>query len=125
MTTTPPVPPQHQAAFARMTHGPAPYSRGPDENVRCPNCQKYNEPDAVYCDQCGSKLPDGPSKPYVRGPGEDVQCQLCGKYNAGDARYCDQCGTKLSAAAFDMVNPETSGGNGQQPPSNQQPPPAA
>lgn len=110
--TTPPIPPQHQAMFARITQGPAPYRRGPDENVRCPACGKYSEPDARYCDQCGAALPEKPTKPYVQGPGEDIQCPLCKKYNAGDARYCAQCGAKLPASAFDINNPET----GQGPP---------
>jgi hypothetical protein len=35
---------------------PAPYRRDADENVQCPVCQKYNDNDAQYCDQCGTKL---------------------------------------------------------------------
>jgi hypothetical protein len=35
---------------------PEAYSKGPGENVKCPQCQKYNEPDASFCDQCGLKL---------------------------------------------------------------------
>lgn len=119
------MPPQHAAMFARITQGPAPYQRKPDENVRCPACGKYSEPDASYCDQCGAKLPDGPSKPYVRGPGEDIQCPSCKKYNAADARYCSQCGNKLPASAFETGNPEV--GQPQQqamPPAGAYPAPA-
>ena len=100
--------PQHQALFARITQGPAPYRRDPTETVRCPACQKYNDQDAVHCDQCGAKLPPpAPTKPYVRGPGEDIQCPACKRYNSADARFCDGCGSKLPATAFENVNPET------------------
>jgi hypothetical protein len=103
------TPDQSKAVFARMTMGPAPYSRGPDETVRDPACGKYNSPDAKYCDQCGHVLPaPAPTQPYVRGPGEDIECPSCDKYAAGDARYCDQCGAKLPATAFEKHNPETS-----------------
>lgn len=35
---------------------PKPYSKEPDENVKCPGCSKINDDDAKYCDQCGMKL---------------------------------------------------------------------
>lgn len=41
----------------RLATGPMPYHRDPDENVQCPHCGKYDDTDAVYCDQCGWKLP--------------------------------------------------------------------
>ena len=106
--------------FARITQGPAPYQRHPDENTRCPACGKYSEPDASYCDQCGAHLPPpAPTKPYVRGPGEDIQCPMDKKYNAADARYCSQCGNKLPAAAFETGNPTN--GPAQPAPQPQQP----
>lgn len=40
-----------------LADGPEPYHRDADENVQCPACGKYNDADARYCDQCGSKLP--------------------------------------------------------------------
>ena len=40
-----------------LADGPEPYHRDADENVQCPSCQKYNDTDARYCDQCGAKLP--------------------------------------------------------------------
>lgn len=42
----------------QLADGPEPYRRGSDETVQCPNCGKYDAPDARYCDQCGHKLPD-------------------------------------------------------------------
>lgn len=35
---------------------PQPYAPEPDETVTCPSCQKMNDTDAVYCDQCGFEL---------------------------------------------------------------------
>lgn len=120
---TAPIPPQHQAMFARITGGPAPYQRGPDENVRCPACGKYDSPDATYCDQCGAHLPPpAPTKPYVQGPGEEIQCPTCKKYNAADARYCDQCGNKLPIQAFEPPNPSV---QGVKPPAPAMPPAGA
>lgn len=35
---------------------PKPYERDPDETVQCPECGKFDAPDAKFCDQCGTKL---------------------------------------------------------------------
>lgn len=35
---------------------PAPYKPDPDETVECPNCGKFDDEDAAYCDQCGFQL---------------------------------------------------------------------
>ena len=35
---------------------PGPYHVDPDELVECPQCQKMNDFDARFCDQCGEKL---------------------------------------------------------------------
>lgn len=35
---------------------PSPYEREAWENVQCPSCEKYNDDDAMYCGQCGTKL---------------------------------------------------------------------
>lgn len=37
-------------------YSPAPYEREADETVQCPSCKKYNDTDARFCDQCGTKL---------------------------------------------------------------------
>lgn len=34
------------------------YSKHAGEDVKCPYCGKYDMPDAIYCDQCGRKLPE-------------------------------------------------------------------
>lgn len=35
---------------------PQPYHRDPDENVECPVCHLFDDTDAKFCDQCGTKL---------------------------------------------------------------------
>ncbi len=41
---------------ADKPYEPAPYHADADETVICPGCQKHNDLDASYCDQCGAKL---------------------------------------------------------------------
>lgn len=99
---------QREAAggHARADAG-QPYQRQPDEDVQCPACGKYNDDDAVFCDQCGQRLPDSAfpegHQTYERDPGEDVQCPSCGKYNMPDAVFCDQCGAELPPTAFEGI----------------------
>lgn len=47
-----------RSLFAAMgqPYRPQPYQREAWENVRCPSCQKWNDDDASYCGQCGTKL---------------------------------------------------------------------
>lgn len=46
------------SVFAQMGEPfkPGQYKRQPGENVQCPTCDKHNDSDASYCDQCGTKL---------------------------------------------------------------------
>jgi len=99
-----------QAAAAADTgapDGPEPYSRHDGEDVQCPACGKYDDDDAVFCDQCDTPLPDSAfpdgRQQYQRDPGEDVQCPACARFNMPDAVYCDQCGVKLPATAYEGV----------------------
>lgn len=52
--------------------------------VACPSCHHDNDPDARFCDQCGTAMP---------GPNE---CGGCGKVNDSDARFCSGCGSSLA-----------------------------
>ncbi|MDE1904827.1 MAG: zinc ribbon domain-containing protein [Rhodospirillales bacterium] len=89
---------------------PAPYHADPDETVKCPTCQKMDDADASFCDQCGTKLAgsddvvvggkpagaDYQPVPYHADPDEIVTCPACEKVNDTDASFCDQCGHKLA-----------------------------
>jgi len=47
----------------------------------CPKCGEKNDPDAKFCDKCGTSL---------------VKiCRSCGEENDADAVYCDNCGSRL------------------------------
>lgn len=50
------APPAPSAGGEDKPYEPAPYKADPDETVICPACQKHNDLDASYCDQCGAKL---------------------------------------------------------------------
>lgn len=96
----------HAHAHDRAGYVPVAYHRQPGENVQCPRCEKWNDADAKYCDQCDFHLEgetvDGKqnyaAKTYHRGPNEDVWCPECAKCNADDAVFCDQCGYRLEGS---------------------------
>lgn len=52
-------------------YAPEPYDPQPDETVQCPTCQKMDDPDARFCDQCGVCLV-GRRDVKVTGPVEDI-----------------------------------------------------
>lgn len=49
---------------------PEPYHRDADETVQCPVCGKFNDLDAEYCDQCGTKLAGRTDIEETSGPGQ-------------------------------------------------------
>jgi class 3 adenylate cyclase len=51
----------------------------------CPQCQRDNERDALYCTYCGARL--------------ERLCSNCQALNATDARFCKRCGRALTAPA--------------------------
>lgn len=59
----------------------------------CPECQKENPIDAVFCAYCGHAFP-----PLISEPKEeelDPVCPQCGEKLAPDAMFCIKCGYKL------------------------------
>lgn len=101
-----------------------PYHRGPDETVKCPNCDKYNAPDARFCDQCGHALgavtkditltspdPSGLVPYNLAGQGDDTvkggrKCPECGKGLPTDltSRRCPECGAKLPKGFMSKID---------------------
>jgi class 3 adenylate cyclase len=53
--------------------------------VKCPRCQRDNEPDATFCIQCGGRL--------------ERLCPQCQTANVGDARFCKRCGAGLESTS--------------------------
>lgn len=86
---TPPAPAEDGKPFE-----PVPYHADADETVLCPSCQKHNDDDASFCDQCGAKLagnadvkvePAGekpepaPAKPAVAAAGGPIVVRVSGE----------------------------------------------
>jgi len=66
----------------------------------CPNCGNQTDEGAVFCDQCGARLP----APEVAAPeaapapaGGTVICPACGAGNVPGEAFCDYCGSPLEA----------------------------
>lgn len=76
----------------------------------CPVCNAQNQPGALFCEMCGSRLqaappaapPAAPSAAPSAAPVASVaggaQCPTCGKAALPGEAFCDECGTPLGAA---------------------------
>src|SRR5262250_1170859 len=53
--------------------------------MTCPQCQRENLPDSVFCDHCGVCL--------------ETVCSHCGAPNRPEARFCRICGQTIKQAA--------------------------
>jgi ribosomal protein L40E len=49
--------------------------------MKCPRCQHENPADAVFCQECGSRLEEA--------------CPGCGTANRLDAKFCKKCGQSV------------------------------
>jgi hypothetical protein len=66
----------------------------------CPNCGNQTGEGAVFCDQCGARIP----KPEAAAPapapapaGGSMICAACGAGNVPGEAFCDFCGSPLEA----------------------------
>lgn len=50
--------------------------------MKCPDCQRDNPVDALFCNGCGQKL--------------EFICTECGKGNPPDSKFCNKCGRNLT-----------------------------
>ena len=68
--------------------------------VVCTNCGNQAGEGAVFCDQCGARLP-GPEAaapaPAATPTGGSVICTACGAGNVPGEAFCDYCGSPLEA----------------------------
>lgn len=53
----------------------------------CPACNDWNDPDARFCDHCGTALPMKPPT--------EVACADCQTPNDLNAKFCDACGKPM------------------------------
>ena len=66
----------------------------------CPNCGNQTGETAVFCDQCGTRLPQpevAAAEPAAAPAGGSVICPACGAGNVPGEAFCDFCGTPLDA----------------------------
>ena len=59
--------------------------------MTCPRCQKENSGDAVFCQECGTRL--------------ETACPSCGTANQLGAKFCKKCGQRLSGPQADPAMP--------------------
>ncbi|MFQ5896837.1 MAG: AAA family ATPase [Candidatus Methylomirabilia bacterium] len=52
--------------------------------MKCPRCEAQNPADAVFCEECGSRL--------------EAACPSCGEANRLAAKFCKKCGQPLAQA---------------------------
>ena len=57
--------------------------------MKCPRCQHESAADAVFCQECGTRL--------------DVACPTCGTANQVGAKFCKKCGQAVGAASSALV----------------------
>ena len=66
----------------------------------CPNCNNEVGEGAIFCDQCGTRLPqpEAATPEAVPTPaGGSVICPACGAGNVPGEAFCDYCGSPLDA----------------------------
>jgi class 3 adenylate cyclase len=51
----------------------------------CPQCQRENLPDAIFCDHCGMRF--------------ETVCSHCGQLNRSESRFCRICGQLIDQTA--------------------------
>jgi predicted amidophosphoribosyltransferase len=68
----------------------------------CPNCGNKTGEGAVFCDQCGARLPQPETavpEATAAPAGGSVICPACGAGNVPGEAFCDYCGSPLDAPA--------------------------
>ena len=55
------------------------------EKATCFKCKTINADDAVFCEECGSRLGEKPRE----------YCESCGTMNSPGQKFCGECGAKL------------------------------
>jgi hypothetical protein len=64
----------------------------------CPNCGNTTAENAVFCDRCGTRLPQPQAAPAPPAPAAaSAICPACGAGNVPGEAFCDFCGSPLAA----------------------------
>ena len=59
----------------------------------CPSCGNSVSADMMFCNKCGTKLPEAAPAPAA--PAGGKVCPNCGNTVSDDMMFCNKCGTKL------------------------------
>lgn len=86
---------------------PADYEATPDETVECPNCQKMNDNDSVYCGQCGFKLEGATGVVVIDGPTADEDGTETDKSDTDPAANANKGTKKLAVETPNPAEPAT------------------
>jgi predicted amidophosphoribosyltransferase len=71
----------------------------------CPNCGNQTGEGAIFCDQCGTKIPQPEAaapEPAPAPAGGSVICPACGAGNVPGEAFCDYCGSPLEPPVPDV-----------------------
>ncbi|MGC9335944.1 MAG: zinc-ribbon domain-containing protein [Anaerolineae bacterium] len=74
----------------------------------CPNCGNKTSEGAIFCDQCGTRLPQPETaipEADAAPAGGSVICPACGAGNVPGEAFCDYCGSPLEAPAPAAAEP--------------------
>lgn len=63
--------------------------------MRCPNCGEYNEEGAIFCGECGMRLPKVAENKKEKERNETI-CIACGEPLEKDALFCGNCGARVA-----------------------------
>ncbi|MBO4399738.1 MAG: zinc ribbon domain-containing protein [Lachnospiraceae bacterium] len=61
----------------------------PASGATCPGCGNVVAPGMLFCNKCGTKLPEAPA------PAAGKTCPNCGNAVNDGMAFCNKCGTKL------------------------------
>src|SRR5262249_19314652 len=62
--------------------------------MKCSRCQHENPGDALFCQECGTRL--------------EAACQSCGTPNEQGAKFCKKCGQRLNEPQISQADPRFS-----------------
>jgi predicted amidophosphoribosyltransferase len=69
--------------------------------MKCPHCGNEAQDDAIFCDQCGTRLKPAAAPAAAPQPAAStaagVVCPSCGHVNTPGEMFCSECGARLAA----------------------------
>lgn len=63
--------------------------------ARCPNCGAEVSTSAMFCNACGTAMPNVANKASTP-PADSVKCNNCGAFVSKNMKFCTSCGTPMT-----------------------------